>query len=181
MVNRHHKWLFLEFKIQIFKYHYKFNNTNLRISIRGGDKIKRKTLYMSLFIFGLITSSFYVFGTLENYGKTNLDVFDLFKAVYGVNEDNTISSKTNAKSKIKKSNELSVQGKCSCSLYSDYETHRAIWINYCPQCHKYGTLRFTRGGDSPEGMLYCTCCDADYCVVHGKEHVTYNPKYLIPV
>lgn len=126
----------------------------------------------------MVISGFFIIGTLNNYGTVNLGTLDSFKSVYGVNEDNAISSKINAKSKIKKSNVLSVQGKCSCSLMSDYIKHGAEWVNYCPQCHKYGTLRFTTGGGCPEGMIYCTRCDADFCAVHGKEHVYEGSTYL---
>jgi len=71
-------------------------------------------------------------------------------------------------------------GKCSCSLYTDYNVHTGKWVNYCPYCKKYGTLVYDKPSDCPEGMIRCTNCDADFCIVHGKAHVTKNPKYLTP-
>lgn len=127
----------------------------------------------------MFIGSLFSFGALNNYGKTDIELIDSSKAINGMNNNHaSYISEANAKSKIKRGNLLSVRGKCSCSLLTDYKMHRAKWLNYCPQCHKYGTLRFTRGGGCPEGMLYCTRCDADFCVVHGKEHVYGGAKYL---
>ncbi|MGC9516862.1 MAG: hypothetical protein ACP5C3_04095 [Methanomicrobiales archaeon] len=62
--------------------------------------------------------------------------------------------------------------KCSCSLYSDYKYHTHYFKNYCPNCHRYGTINYEQGsgGHNPEGMWYCTACDMDFCLVHGKSH-----------
>ena len=84
------------------------------------------------------------------------------------------------KSKTKKRDILSVTARCSCSKYGDYKLHDPAWINYCPECHKYGTLVFDRPEDCPEGMIRCTNCDADFCAVHGKEHTYYHSTYLTP-
>ncbi len=59
--------------------------------------------------------------------------------------------------------------------------HFKMFKNYCPYCHKKGTLSFEEGSasyTSPEGMWYCTRCDADFCLVHGKEHINNNAKWL---
>ncbi len=92
--------------------------------------------------------------------------------------------KVNAKSKVQKRGIISTRGECSCSMFTNCASHSKSWVNYCPQCHKYGTLSFTRGGGCPEGMLYCNMakggCDADYCSVHGKEHVYRGATHLIP-
>lgn len=43
-----------------------------------------------------------------------------------------------------------------------------------------GTLTFEQGSaswTSPEGMWYCTRCDMDFCLVHGKSHDS-RGKYL---
>jgi hypothetical protein len=83
-----------------------------------------------------------------------------------------------AKSNVRKSETISATAKCSCSLFDDYKNHHAQWVNYCPQCNKYGTLIFEKTGDCPEGMIRCTRCDADFCAVHGKEHTYSGSKYL---
>lgn len=75
--------------------------------------------------------------------------------------------------------------KCSC-IHSDgyYYHHNIWWLNYCPMCHSYGTLKFEQGDykgadyTSPEGLLYCTHCDADYCLVHGADHMNPPRAYL---
>ncbi|NPV65078.1 MAG: hypothetical protein HPY63_06175 [Methanobacteriaceae archaeon] len=72
-------------------------------------------------------------------------------------------------------------GRCSCGSrdYSNYYT--SAFVNYCPCCGRYGTLAFEQGGPvdgNYEGMWYCTHCDADYCLVCGKLHVSGSKVYL---
>lgn len=72
-------------------------------------------------------------------------------------------------------------GVCSCSLMHDRLHHTKVFKNYCPNCHSKGTLAFEQGSiswTSPEGLWYCTKCDIDYCLVHGKSHDS-RGKYLI--
>ncbi|MGC9517972.1 MAG: hypothetical protein ACP5C3_09795 [Methanomicrobiales archaeon] len=83
-------------------------------------------------------------------------------------------------------------GRCTCSLYEDYNYHTSKFVNYCPYCHKYSTLDYEQGTKvsssgkvypNPEGMWVCSMtkggCDADFCLVHGKAHVNSGAKYLI--
>ncbi len=93
-------------------------------------------------------------------------------------QTNNVQLASQAKAKAKVRDVLSVTAKCSCSLYGDYKLHDPAWVNYCPRCHRQGTLVFERTGDCPEGMIRCTHCDADFCAVHGKEHVNRHPAYL---
>ncbi|MDO8870301.1 MAG: hypothetical protein Q7V10_06065 [Methanobacteriaceae archaeon] len=67
--------------------------------------------------------------------------------------------------------------RCSCSLHKDYKLHSEQFKNYCPYCKKSGKLKYERGRSCPEGMWVCSNCDADFCLVHGKSHVT-KAKYL---
>lgn len=80
---------------------------------------------------------------------------------------------------------VSAEARCSCSLYTDYNIHTGTYLNYCPYCHKFGTLTYTNQQGCPEGMFYCDMakggCDADFCIVHGKAHTNINPKFLTPV
>jgi len=91
---------------------------------------------------------------------------------------------TNAKSENSEvsSETISAEGKCSCSLYTDYNVHTGTYVNYCPYCKKYGTLTYTNQQGCPEGMFYCDMskngCDADFCIVHGKAHTHTNVKFL---
>ena len=121
---------------------------------------------------------------LFHYGVLNDDneiYLDLAKIVQPLSQANAVQldSQSNDKSKAK-SNILTITARCSCSKYSDYNLHDPSWINYCPECHRYGTLVFDRPKDCPEGMIRCTNCDADFCAVHGKEHICCHPKYLTP-
>lgn len=70
-------------------------------------------------------------------------------------------------------------GRCTCSLQSDYAYHTAVFTNYCPNCH-HKTLQYEQGSGyhNPEGMWYCTGCDMDFCLVHGKEHISGSDHYL---
>jgi len=90
-------------------------------------------------------------------------------------------------------NYVQCSGRCTCSLYEDYNYHTSKFINYCPYCHKHGTLDYEEGTvvsssgkvyNNPEGMWVCSTkkggCDADFCLVHGKAHVTSGAKYLTP-
>jgi hypothetical protein len=49
-----------------------------------------------------------------------------------------------------------------------YRWYRRSWINYCPGCHKYGTLTNNPKG-VPEGEITCSKCDADFCGVTGMD------------
>lgn len=73
-------------------------------------------------------------------------------------------------------------GVCSCSLMKNRRHHTVIFKNYCPNCHHYGCLTFEQGPSSwtcPEGMWYCTRCDMDFCLAHGKSHDS-RGFYLVP-
>lgn len=122
------------------------------------------------------------FGTISGYDITDLSGKKLTKSVYQSNNDLSSSKPVSKpKHKPKKRNKLSVSSKCSCCLYEDYEVYHAQWVNYCPQCHRRGTLVFEETYDCPEGMIRCTNCDADFCAVHGKEHVYSYSTYLTQV
>ncbi len=71
-------------------------------------------------------------------------------------------------------------GKCTCGLQYDYAYHTATFKNYCPDCYSKGTLNYEQGSGyhNPEGMWYCTRCDMDFCLVHGKEHISGSDVYL---
>lgn len=72
---------------------------------------------------------------------------------------------------------VAATARCSCSLHTDYKLHSAQFKNYCPYCKKSAKLKYERGRSCPEGMWVCSNCDADFCLVHGKSHVS-KAKYL---
>ncbi len=125
----------------------------------------------------MATGGLFYSGTLNNGNTNDLSVDKPVQSLPQPNV-NQMASEANAKSKVKKSGALSVSAKCSCSLYEDYRTHGPSWANYCPRCHAYNTVIFEKTGDCPEGMMRCTRCDADFCAVHGKEHINRHPTYL---
>lgn len=69
-------------------------------------------------------------------------------------------------------------GKCSCGVIGDYYYHNSTFKNYCPFCKKDGCMIYEEGRTCPEGMWVCTICDADFCLVSGKEHINGSTKYL---
>lgn len=69
-------------------------------------------------------------------------------------------------------------GKCSCGKAGNYYYHTTSFKNYCPYCKVDGSLIYEEGSTCPEGMWVCTKCDADFCLVTGKEHIVNSPKYL---
>lgn len=76
---------------------------------------------------------------------------------------------------------VSSTGRCTCSLQTTYAFQTRTFRNYCPNCHRKGTIRYEVGKCSQniEGMWFCSCCDMDFCLVHGKSHDN-RGKYLIP-
>ncbi|MGB9937153.1 MAG: hypothetical protein ACPK7O_05485 [Methanobacterium sp.] len=97
-------------------------------------------------------------------------------------QQNTVTNTKSENSETKST--VTADGKCSCSLYTDYNVHTGTYVNYCPYCGKYNTLTYTNQQGCPEGMFYCDMskkgCDADFCIVHGKAHTNTNAKYLTP-
>lgn len=142
----------------------------------GGDTITPKQWCIPVVV--VLVATVGMFWGVLTY--QNADRSTGSKVVKAPSKTNTIPS-ASKKSKAKvKNNVLVVTAKCSCSLYRDYGLHDPSWVNYCPRCHGTGTLIFEKTGDCPEGMIRCTRCDADFCAVHGKEHVYRHPTYLIP-
>lgn len=83
---------------------------------------------------------------------------------------------------------ITVTMKPSVDTGLPYRDYTRSWINYCPFCHKYGTLTdtpkdTTRSFTVPEGEITCDLskggCDADFDGVTGKDKLWRN-VYLIP-
>jgi hypothetical protein len=70
--------------------------------------------------------------------------------------------------------------KCSCGDAGHYNYQNATFKNYCPFCKIDGTMIYEENTDCPEGMWVCTKCDADFCLVIGREHIANSTKYLTP-
>ena len=144
-------------------------------NMSGGDIITPKQWYIPIVILSISLVGLFS-GVLNDQGASYSTGS---KIVQPPSQTSTVplASEPKANAKVK-SNALVVNAKCSCSLSRDYRMHDPSWVNYCPKCHRKGTLIFEKTGDCPEGMIRCTCCDADYCAVHGKEHINGHPAYL---
>lgn len=74
---------------------------------------------------------------------------------------------------------MTAKPSCSCGQHSSYTWRTKSFVNYCPNCHRWGTLRCNPKGIF-EGEYTCVACDSDFCGNCGKEKMGYSHKYLIP-
>ena len=144
-------------------------------NMRGGDIITPKQWYLPMLVVSVAIVGLFS-GVLNDQ---NADYSTGSKVVQSPSQTSTVqtASKPKAKAKVR-TDVLVVTAKCSCSLYRDYKLHDPSWVNYCPRCQRHGTLIFEKASDCPEGMIRCTHCDADFCAVHGKEHINNRPTHL---
>ena len=72
---------------------------------------------------------------------------------------------------------ISMWAKPSCGCRNSYRWHYRTFVNYCPHCKHYGTLR-----KNPKGVYEkeytCVIDDCDYCAVCGKEKYSWSHYYL---
>ena len=74
---------------------------------------------------------------------------------------------------------LTVKGKPSCqSCYKKYKYKwfTREWMDYCPHCRKYNSLR-VNPKRVYEVELTCKYCDSDYCVVCGHDKTSNYYKH----
>lgn len=83
---------------------------------------------------------------------------------------------------------ITVTMKPSVDTGLEYKSYTRTWVNYCPFCHKFGTLSDTpkdtsRSNSVPEGEITCDMakggCDADFDGVSGKDKL-WRDVYLTP-
>ncbi|OWT32602.1 hypothetical protein BGI41_06825 [Methanobrevibacter sp. 87.7] len=83
---------------------------------------------------------------------------------------------------------ITVNMKPSVETGLEYKHYTRTWVNYCPFCHKFGTLTDTpkdihRNTTVPEGEITCDMskggCDADFDGVSGKDKL-WRDVYLTP-
>ena len=65
---------------------------------------------------------------------------------------------------------------CGCHYSYKYWYYREF-VNYCPNCHYYGTLR-KNPKCTFEREYSCARCDSDFCGVCGKEKYSWSRVYL---
>lgn len=78
---------------------------------------------------------------------------------------------------------VSIVSKPSCGCRYSYTWHKRTFINRCPHCHKYNTLRNVHKWPARhEQELTCDTrlggCGADYCGCCGKEKYSWSKYYL---
>jgi hypothetical protein len=72
---------------------------------------------------------------------------------------------------------IGMYAKPSCGCRHSYTWHYREFINYCPNCGHYGTLRRNPKG-VPEKEYTCARCSSDFCGVCGKEKYSFSNVYL---
>ena len=70
-----------------------------------------------------------------------------------------------------------VDCKPSCGCSHKHTKRTRIFVNYCPNCHRYCTL-LKNPKRVPEKELTCGACDSDFCGNCGKEKMNYSRKHL---
>lgn len=66
--------------------------------------------------------------------------------------------------------------------HRSYTWRTTTFINYCPYCHRYGTLYNAHKWQSKhEQEITCKKCGGDFCGVCGKEKYSWSRKYLTKV
>lgn len=68
---------------------------------------------------------------------------------------------------------------CSCGRKYSYRWYTRTYVNYCPYCHKYGTLYNAHKFQARfEKEITCKKCGSDWCIVCGKEKYSWSKRYL---
>lgn len=68
---------------------------------------------------------------------------------------------------------------CSCGKRYSYRWYTMTYINYCPYCHRYGTLYNAHKYQARfEKEITCKRCSSDWCIVCGKEKYSWSRRYL---
>ena len=91
--------------------------------------------------------------------------------------------KVEKKHKKRKLPTITITSRPSCGCGYGYYWHTMRFVNYCPHCHKYGTLRNVHKWPARyEQELTCDPrlggCGCDYCGCCGKEKMSYSKYYL---
>lgn len=68
---------------------------------------------------------------------------------------------------------------CSCGRRYSYRWYTRTYINYCPYCHRYGTLYDAHKYQARyEKEITCRRCGSDWCINCGKEKYSWSKRYL---
>ena len=72
---------------------------------------------------------------------------------------------------------IGMYAKPSCGCRHRYTWHYREFLNYCPNCGHYGTLR-RNPKCVPDKEYTCAKCSSDFCGVCGKEKYSFSKTYL---
>lgn len=103
---------------------------------------------------------------------------------HAINDGKIYTDKSKKKKKQKKSekkqkNTITMTGKPSCGCGYGYYWHTKTYLNYCPNCHCWGTLgNKHKYGARFEQEISCFNCDSDFCICCGKEKYSWSHVYL---
>ena len=114
--------------------------------------------------------------TLDNTDTCNISVNDTSKVLLVNESSHTIIHKSTDRIYTKYQT-IGMYAKPSCGCRYGYYWHYREFINYCPNCGYYGTLRCNPKG-VPEREYTCCRCSSDFCGVCGKEKYSWSRVYL---
>lgn len=96
---------------------------------------------------------------------------------YSIDNETGIAKLQNVVTEKPKYPIMGMWAKPSCGCNHRYTWHYREFINYCSNCHHYGTLRRNPKG-VPEKEYTCSRCSSDFCGVCGKEKYSWSRVYL---
>ena len=93
--------------------------------------------------------------------------------------DGKLYTDKSVKTKKTKAPRITITSKPSCGCNYGYWWHTNTFVNYCPYCHKYGTLYNAHKYPARyEQELTCRRCGSDWCGCCGKEKYSWSRVYL---
>lgn len=113
---------------------------------------------------------------LANIPKNTIVINDSYvlskNAGMAVSDGKVYTDKT-----VKVKPKIGMYAKPSCGCRHKYTWHYREFVNYCPNCRHYSTLRKNPKG-VPEREYTCARCSSDFCGVCGKEKYSWSRVYL---
>jgi len=106
-------------------------------------------------------------------GSTAIDLNNTSSVIEPKKTDKIYTIKEKTTKKIRKYPTITVKGYPTC--YTCWRTQRyrktqQTYINYCPNCRRYGTLR-NNPKHVQDGEITCSRCDCDFCCHCGRDKV----------
>ena len=152
--------------------------------VKGFYKDLLLGIIVVLLLLGVCVSIDYADDEITNLNESSLNE-TMVKGAIPTNNSTIIHEDGKAKVIIGKNSDvihyvhpiIGMYAKPSCGCRYSYRWHYREFINYCPNCHHYGTLRKNPKG-VPEREYTCHRCSSDFCAVCGKEKYSWSRVYL---